>query len=201
MRKTFVLAAALALVLAAGCRSVERGAPAGGGVVGEIVATPFAFVPNAVPGAAETSFFNPRMRWYEVVRPVDDSARVLFFRSQAEADAYVRARFETERRPGVPLFDSWPAPLRRGENADVFAHREQGEYLRSELAIILDGTLVHPDFGDTGHPVFAHELSGRMTGHFVYIRYGHIPGARRLLVLSANLHFQSVWWGTTEAPR
>ena len=183
--------------LLAGCAAVEA-PPAlarGAEPVGRIDAVPFGIFSSAEPCASGSYFFNARMQWYEVVRPVNDRATILFFATQADADAYVRERFAAERREDVPLFESWPPPFRAGEDFDAFARRDLGACLLGRLEAIRTQTLRHLDFGDMGHPAFRDEFHGLETEHLVYIRYGYVGANRRLAVMSAGLHFQSVWWG------
>ena len=200
MRRIAVLVAllgAVGIALLVGCRSVEVARPVvpeGEGIVGRLLATPFSIVSSDVPCPSGVYFFNSRMGWYEVIRPVDDQATFLFFTNQEEADAYVRERFEAERRPEVPLFESWPPPALRPD-FDLFASRDLGDYLGRRLEAVRNDTLRHPDWGETRHPVFRYELDGRVTDYFVYIRHGQVSQARRLNVMSSNLHFHSVWWG------
>jgi len=186
----------LGAALLVGCRTVEVAPPVPeeDGIVGRMTATPFGIFSSEVPCPSGVYFFNTRMQWYEVIRPVDDQVTIIFFASQEYADAYVRRRFEAERRPEVPLFESWPPPSLRPD-FDSFAERDLGEYLNGRLAVIRNDTLRHPDWGDTGHPIFRYEITGHVTEFFVYIRYGSVSQARRLNVMSANLHFHSVWWG------
>ncbi|MCL2191306.1 MAG: hypothetical protein FWB79_04905 [Treponema sp.] len=196
MRKLVAPAVLLGFALLAGCRTVEVAPPApdGDGIVGRMDAVPFGIFSSETPCPSGVYFFNSRMQWYEVIRPVNDLATFLFFTGQEEADAYVRERFRAERRPEVPLFESWPPPALRPD-FDSFARRDLGDYLDRRLATVRGDTLRHPDWGDTGHPTFRYEMTGRATEYMVYIRYGQVAQARRLSVMSANLHFHSVWWG------
>ena len=181
----------LPALLAQGCKS--QGA-AGDGIVGSITAVPFGIFSTDRPQAGEPSFYNEKFGHFEVIRPLDDLATVLFFASQEQADAYVRGRLRSDRRPDVPLLTSWP-PTISGRDYDVFAERDLARILRDEIAVIKTQVLKHPDWGDTGHPAFRSQSSGRETPYLVYIREGHIGQFRRLDVRSANLHFHSIWWG------
>ena len=196
MKGLVVLAVLLGAAVLAGCRSVEVTPPPREveGIVGRLVATPFSVSTSDVPCPSGVYFFNSRMGWYEVIRPVNDLATFVFFTSQEEADAYVRERFRAGRRPDVPLFESWPPPALRPD-FDSFASRDLGDYLGRRLVAVRNDTLRHPDWGDTRHPTFRYELTGLVTDHFVYVRYGHAALVRRLNVMSRNLHFHSVWWG------
>lgn len=199
MKKLVVVAALLGAALLIGCRSVEvaRPAPEEDGIVGRLEAVPFGIFSSDEPCPSGVYFFNSRMNWYEVIRPANDRATILFFASAEEADAYVRRRFEAERRPEVPLFETWPPPALRPD-FDSFAERDLGDYLDHWFEAIRTNTLRHPDWGETGHPIFIYEITGRVTEHLVYIRYGYVSRVKRLNVMSANLHFHSVWWGEAE---
>ncbi|MCL2193023.1 MAG: hypothetical protein FWB78_06485 [Treponema sp.] len=196
MKRLIAPAMLLGVALLVGCRTVEVAPPVpeDDGIVGRMVATPFSIFSSEIPCPSGVYFFNSRMQWYEVIRPVNDLATIIFFTSQDEADAYVRGRLEAERRPDVPLFESWPPPSLRPD-FDSFAYRDLGEYLDRRLVTIRNDTIRHPDWGDTGHPIFRYELTGRVTEYFVYIRYGYVSQVKRLNVMSGNLHFHSVWWG------
>jgi len=181
----------LAAVLLAGCRSVEAPPDRGDGPVGTIRAIPFGVFAQQETPRGEPFFFNARLGVYQVIRPIDDSAEILFFETQADADFYVRSRFVSERRLEVPLIEVWPA-LQPGIDYDQFVARDFSAGLREELDVILNRALRDPDWGDTGHPVFESELSGRMTDYFVSVRDGSVGATRRLEVRSANLLFRSV---------
>ena len=187
----FVLAAfVLPALLLPGCKSKPD---AGDGIVGSITAIPFGIFSTDRPQPGEPSFFNEKFGHYEVIRPLDDLATILFFASQEQADAYVRMRFRSDRRPEVPLLDSWP-PTLSGRDFDVFSERDLGQVLKEELAVIKTQVLRHPEWGDTGHPAFRSQATGRETPYLVYIREGYIRQSRRLDVRSANLHFHSIWY-------
>jgi len=187
----------LGAALLAGCASEPPPPERGAGPAGILRAVPYAFFPADAPPPSGTYFHNPRLGRYEVARPLDDSAAIIFFDGQEGADGYVRARLAEGRRPGAAFYDAWPPPpLRRGEDFDAFAERSLGPYLDQRLEAIRGGTLGHPDLGDTGLAAFESEMEGRETAHFVYVRHGYAAyGVRRLSVMSANLHFYSVWWG------
>ena len=188
-----VPALALGVALLIGCRTAQVAPPVpeADGIVGRLDATPFGIFSDDVPCPSGVFFRNSLMQWYEIVRPVNDSATVLFFDSQESADAYVHARFLAERRPDVPLFESWPPPALRPD-FDSLARRDLGDYIGRRLAAIRGDTLA---WDGPRHPVFRYELGGQVTEYLVYVRYGQVAQARRLNVMSANLHFHSVWWG------
>jgi hypothetical protein len=189
-----VLPVALFLVTAllASCRSGPSAAR-NDGIVGTITATPFGIsTQTETPLQSEPSFFNARLQMFQVIRPLDDKATVLFFTNQREADAHVREIAGKERRPGVPFFDSWPPKRRTGGDYDMLARRNLSDAINEELNTIMNRNLRDSDWGDTGHPVFVHELTGRTTDHFVIIREGYVGRINRLEARSANLHFYSV---------
>jgi len=199
MKKIAVFAGAALAALIAGCATVEAPPPepeGGAPPVGRIDAAPFAVFSSDEPCPSGVYFFNRRMQWYEVIRPVNDSAAFLFFASQADADAYVLQRFAEGRREEVPLFESWPPPFRAGEDFDALAMRDLGQYISGRLEAARSQTIRHPDWGDTGQPAFRLEQSGLVTEHIVYERYGYVSRTRRLNVMSANIHFHSVWWNS-----
>ena len=191
MKKTLALILPAAILIA-GCAS-SGATRTGAEPVGRIDAVPFGVFASDVPGESGASFFNDKLQWYDVIRPVDDTATVLFFLTQDDADNYVRARFAADRRDSSPLFDSWPPPVARVDY-DFFASRDLGGEIKEQIDLIRNGTISIPNIGDTGHPTFRHELSGRITEYPVYIRDGRVAQTMRLTVMSANLHFQSVQW-------
>ena len=194
MKKTVALLLPVAILIA-GCASGGAQIPTLSSTepVGRIDAVPFGVFKSDVPGQPGASFFNDKLQWYDVILPIEDTATVLFFLTQDDADNYVMARFAADRNDAVPLVESWPPPFTR-EDYDLFTKRDLGDEIKEQIDLIQNRTINIPNIGDTGHPIFRHEFSGLVTEYPVYIRYGRVTQTMRLIVMSANLHFQSVQW-------